>query len=463
MTRLDFLKLFKVVGPAVFPVIHVQNAQQTTRNIGVAVAEGAQGVFLINHDFGVEDFLPIIREARRNFPALWMGVNFLAVTGKEAFPVLASLQGEGCDIDAYWADDARIDESAGPDKQTEAEETLAIKKNSGWRGFYFGGTAFKKQREISPADYGAAASIAAQHMDVVTTSGVATGKQAEVSKVRTFRDAMGDAPLALASGVTPGNIGDYAQHVDAVLVATGINVAGDFYNIDSLKLRQLIRRSRWSGACPTDRQYPSDDRDNRWYLANMAPRSRGEKYAWLDPSSAYINARSFHAMLDDLLAPFGPEEVDVVAGFDAAGFVLGAAMADRLGKGFLTIRKGGKIPVDFDVVDMSNYSGQTQQMEMRKPAFAPGTRVLLVDQWIETGGTMSAGISLVERQGGKIAGIAAVCIEDTASSRVMREKYKLSSCVVPGSAIQEQCDRQTLDSFEAFRPEDCFPDIDNEL
>ena len=450
------------MGPAVLPVIHVQDAQQTIRNISVAVAEGAQGVFLINHDFGIEAFLPIVRAARNNFPALWMGVNFLAVTGKDAFPVLASLQEEGCDIDAYWADDARIDESSGPDGQSEAEDILAVKNSSGWCGLYFGGTAFKKQREVSPDDYGVAASLAAQHMDVVTTSGIATGKRADRSKVRTFRDALGDAALALASGVTPDNIDDYAQDIDAVLVATGINVIGDFYNIDKMKLRRLIHRCRRFGVNPSDRRHKDDDRDSRWYLANMAPRSRGEKYAWLDPSSAYINARSFHAMLDDLLAPFGPEEVDVVAGFDAAGFVLGAAMADRLGKGFLTIRKGGKIPVDFDVVDMSNYSGQTQQMEMRKPAFAPGTRVLLVDQWIETGGTMSAGISLVERQGGKVAGIAAVCIEDTASSRVMREKYKMSSCVVPGSAIQEQCDRQTLGSFATFRPEHCFPDIDNE-
>ena len=462
MTRLDFRKLFKVVGPAVFPVIHVQDTPQAVRNISVAVTEGAQGAFLINHDFGVEDFLPIIREARGEFPALWLGINFLGVTGKDAFPVLASLKEEGCDIDAYWADDARIDEAAAPDQQVEPEEILAVKQSSGWRGLYFGGTAFKKQREVSPGDYTVAASIASQQMDVVTTSGVATGKQAELSKVRTFRSAMGEAPLALASGVTPGNIDDYAADVDAVLVATGVNMPGDFYNIDKMRLRRLIHRCKSSGAGHSGQQQTGDDRDHRWYLAKMAPRSRGEKYAWLDPSSAYINARSFHAMLDDLLAPFDPEEVDVVAGFDAAGFVLGAAMADRLGKGFLTIRKGGKIPVDFDVVDMSNYSGQTQQMEMRKPAFVPGTRVLLVDQWIETGGTMSAGISLVERQGGKIAGIAAVCIEDTDSSRKMREKYKLSSCVVPGSAIQEQCDRQTLDSFAAFSPEDCFPEIDNE-
>ena len=203
----------------------------------------------------------------------------------------------------------------------------------------------------------------------------------------------------------------------------------------------------------------NDSRENRWYLSLMAPRSRGEKYAWLDPSAAYINADSFHDMMDDLLEPFGPNDIDVVAGFDAAGFVLGAGMATKLGKGFLTIRKGGKIPVDYDVVPMSNYSGQTQQMEMRKPAFAPGTRVLLVDQWIETGGTMRSGIQLVERQEGIVAGIAAVCIEENDVTKDMYNRYKMSSCVVSGSDIQAQCNEQTLDSFESYRAENGFPEI----
>ncbi len=300
-------------------------------------------------------------------------------------------------------------------------------------------------------------------MDVVTTSGIATGQRADTAKIRTFRDALDAAPLppsplALASGITPENIVHYAQDVDAVLVATGINLPNDFYNIDPQRLTRLVRYCR-SASLGTANTQPPIEQSERHYLATMAPRSRGEKYAWLDPSSAYINARSFHAMLDDLLAPFTGDEIDVVAGFDAAGFVLGAGMAVRLGKGFLTIRKGGKIPVDYDVVDMSNYSGQTQTMEMRKPAFAPGTRVLLVDQWIETGGTMNAGVALVERQGGIVAGIAAVCIEDTDASRIMRSRYKLSACVQPGSAIQEQCNRQTLDSFAHFKPEDCFPVI----
>jgi adenine phosphoribosyltransferase len=203
----------------------------------------------------------------------------------------------------------------------------------------------------------------------------------------------------------------------------------------------------------------TNDRDNRSYLSLMAPRTRGEKFAWLDPSAAYVNAKSFHAMLDDLVEPFAANEIDVVAGFDAAGFVLGAGLATRLRTGFLTIRKGGKIPCDHDVVPMNNYSGQTQQMEMRKPAFANGTRVLLVDQWIETGGTMQAGIELVERQGGIVAGIAVVCIEDNEATKVMYDKYKMVSCVVQGSEIQRQCNAQTLESFKTFRPEHIFPDL----
>ncbi len=458
MNRSEFRKQFRSTGPAVLPVIHVVDAEQVARNVELAMDHGAQGVFLINHDFGVDGFLPVIRATRERFPALWLGVNFLGVTGRDAFPVLAGLGSDGFPVDAYWGDDARIDESRGATKQDEAAEIQKVRLQCGWNGMYFGGTAFKKQRPVDPAHYAEAAALATDWMDVVTTSGPATGQSADRGKVRTFRAAMGDAPLALASGVTPENIRDYAADVDAVLVATGVNRPGDFYHLDGDRLSRLVhfcRRQR-PGESPVEVE---DDRDHRWYLDLMAPRSRSEKYAWLDPSSAYVNARAFHAMLDDLLAPFSAEEIDVVAGFDAAGFVLGAAMADRLGKGFLTIRKGGKVPVAFDVVDMHNYSGQTQQMEMRKPAFAPGTRVLLVDQWIETGGTMTAGIELVERQQGIVAGIAAVCIEDTEISRDMRARFKLASCVMPGSDIQAQCDRQTLDGFADFRPEKYFPEI----
>jgi len=185
-----------------------------------------------------------------------------------------------------------------------------------------------------------------------------------------------------------------------------------------------------------------NERDARTYLNHMAPNLKGETFAWLDPSAIYSNAETFNAILDDLSEPFLTDKIDAVAGLDAMGFVLGTGLAVRLGAGFLPIRKANKIPGETDAVTFTNYSGRTQDMEIRNPAFKPGTRILLVDQWVETGGTMNAGIDLIERQSGVVAGIATVCIEDSAASKKMRESYKCASAVIPGSPIQDQCNRQ---------------------
>ena len=87
MDRVAFHKLFKSgPGPAVLPVIHVQDFEQTKRNVVVALRQGAQGVFLINHDFSPAELLPIIKHIRLAFPYLWLGVNFLGVTGTSLAP-----------------------------------------------------------------------------------------------------------------------------------------------------------------------------------------------------------------------------------------------------------------------------------------------------------------------------------------------------------------------------------------
>ncbi|HRX37153.1 MAG TPA: phosphoribosyltransferase family protein, partial [Aestuariivirga sp.] len=194
-------------------------------------------------------------------------------------------------------------------------------------------------------------------------------------------------------------------------------------------------------------------RGDRWYLSLMAPNTKGEKFAWLDPTSIYINGEAFHDLLDDLVADLDGITCDVVGGLDAMGFVLGSALATRLGVGFLPIRKAGKLCVDTDKVSFSNYSGRTQDMEMRKPAFAAGTKVLLVDQWLETGGTMDGAIRLVERQGGKVVAIAAVAIEENPVTDAYRTKYRCVSGVQQGSRWQTECNAQTLKSFETYRPE----------
>ena len=248
MNRHEFRKLFKSVGPAVLPVIHVIDNEQAERNVRILVGEGAAGCFLINHDFAVDRFLRIIAHVRERFPALWMGINFLAVTGKLAFPVLGKLKREGITVDGYWADDARIDERRGHDDQVEAQEIAGALETSGWSGFYTGGTCFKKQREVAPEDYEYSALLAARYMDAVCTSGVATGHAADMAKIKTFRRGIGEHALTLASGITPENAHLYMDDVDGFLVATGINLDGDFYNIDRKKLAQLLKLTRDHGA-----------------------------------------------------------------------------------------------------------------------------------------------------------------------------------------------------------------------
>ena len=198
---------------------------------------------------------------------------------------------------------------------------------------------------------------------------------------------------------------------------------------------------------------------NRWYLNIMSPNTKGEKFAWLDPTSIYINGNAFHDLLDDLMTDLEGVTCDVVGGLDAMGFVLGSALATRLGVGFLPIRKAGKLCVDTDSATFSNYSGRTQDMEMRKPAFAANTKVLLVDQWIETGGTMDGAIRLVQQQGGKVAGLVAIAMEDNEKTASYRKKFPCITAVLPDTDLQQQCNRQNLDSFANYDPSMAFPKI----
>ena len=244
MQPADFHKIFQCSGPVILPVIHVLDDARTAANIDHIIDAGLKGCFLINHDFGIDAFLPVLEAIRGRYPDFWIGVNFLAVTGLKAFPILAKLSARGVSIDAYWADDARIDESAVT--QEEADNIAATRTACGWEGLYFGGTAFKKQRPVDPKDYARAAGIAGGFMDVVTTSGIATGHSADLGKLAEFRGALPDRPIALASGITPDNATDYDM-VDCFMVATGINFENDFYNIDPARLSHLLNVCRDMG------------------------------------------------------------------------------------------------------------------------------------------------------------------------------------------------------------------------
>lgn len=98
-------------------------------------------------------------------------------------------------------------------------------------------------------------------------------------------------------------------------------------------------------------------------------------------------------------------------------------MAWHFKLGFIPARKGGKLPVETLSTTFVDYSGQSKTLEMRADAFSPGARVLIADDWIETGAQVKAVIELVEQQGGKVVGIAAINIDDNPVTALLKAKY----------------------------------------
>jgi adenine phosphoribosyltransferase len=102
--------------------------------------------------------------------------------------------------------------------------------------------------------------------------------------------------------------------------------------------------------------------------------------------------------------PYRATEVDVVVGAESRGFIFGTAVAQSLSAGFVPIRKPGKLPSRVRGVDYQLEYG-TDRLEMHADAVAPGTRVLVVDDLLATGGTLEACCRLLEEAGAKIVGI----------------------------------------------------------
>ena len=133
-----------------------------------------------------------------------------------------------------------------------------------------------------------------------------------------------------------------------------------------------------------------------------------------DVTPLFADPEAFAQMLDDLLGRIGDIEFDLVVAIDALGFILGTGIALRVGKGLVVARKGGKLPLACEVVTFVDYTRQTKRLEMRPDALRPGERVLIVDEWVETGAQVRAVIGLVEHLGGIVAGVASLNIDEGA-------------------------------------------------
>lgn len=109
----------------------------------------------------------------------------------------------------------------------------------------------------------------------------------------------------------------------------------------------------------------------------------------------------FRASVDGLLLPFLSSHIDHVVGIEARGFILGGAVAHELGRGFIPIRKKGKLPSKTIGQDYQLEYG-VDTMEIHADAIEPGDRVLLIDDLIATGGTAEAAAKLIAASGGEL-------------------------------------------------------------
>lgn len=228
----------------VTPVIHFASLAAARDSIRVSADAGADGVFLITQGTDADGVRALVDWMREHCPQLRRGVNIL---GDER----AAFAMDG--VEVVWTDCELVnlyahDPAASPESRIEAGRHQVVpgylsKRTRPWSG----GCAFKTHHTMSDEEAHIAARIAGYHMDVVTTSGPATGRAASVDRLRVIRQAMDlqghvDVPLGLASGVTPENVESALEFVQMFIVASGIESAFGVLNPKrTARLVQTVR------------------------------------------------------------------------------------------------------------------------------------------------------------------------------------------------------------------------------
>lgn len=120
-----------------------------------------------------------------------------------------------------------------------------------------------------------------------------------------------------------------------------------------------------------------------------------------DITTLLADAKSYHRMIDLLAHRYIGQKIDQVVGVEARGFILGAALAYKLGTGITLVRKAGKLPYK-TIRQTYELEYGTDTLEIHEDAFKPGDRVVVADDLLATGGTVAAVVALVEKLGAEV-------------------------------------------------------------
>ncbi|GGA08089.1 adenine phosphoribosyltransferase [Neptunicoccus cionae] len=140
-----------------------------------------------------------------------------------------------------------------------------------------------------------------------------------------------------------------------------------------------------------------------------------------DVTTLFGNPEGMKLAVAQIVDAFKDTEITAVAGLEARGFIIGGAVAERLGTGFVPLRKKGKLPGKTLSEDYTLEYG-TATIEVHDDALKAGDKVLLIDDLIATGGTAAAGIKLVERLGATVVHAAFIIdLPDLGGAQVVRD------------------------------------------
>ncbi len=124
-----------------------------------------------------------------------------------------------------------------------------------------------------------------------------------------------------------------------------------------------------------------------------------------DITTLLADPKAFKDAMDRFIKHYENQQIDLVVGIESRGFILGAPLALGLGKGFIPVRKEGKLPGPTHGINYDLEYG-TYRVEVHRDAIPPGSRILMVDDLLATGGTMGGSSRLIEEAGGIIVGYA---------------------------------------------------------
>ena len=216
----------------IIPVIHTIDLTQVKYNLDLCKNNGVDFVFLINHGFGpkcVDTLINYHNFAKENYD-IKIGLNFLQLDTPEAMAIVNSMETKP---DALWVDKSYIT----PNDLSKAD---LIKELNDKSIKYFGAVAFKYQKQPTKDELQLVCETATNYMDVITTSGAATGVAADLEKIRTIKSYISNHEMAIASGVDYKNKDMYSDFVDYLLVASSITNPQTEMIIES-KLKEILK------------------------------------------------------------------------------------------------------------------------------------------------------------------------------------------------------------------------------